>query len=105
MAKIFVYGSVWSSDPGIVNRSDYQGSIDVAEVTPDMDLTDVITDKWWRGDVAYKFCALRMKELRSDGILFTYGKTEVFVPFGGSKFLEEVGLSYAYGRLSISLSA
>lgn len=103
MAKIIVYGSVWSSDPGIVNHSGYEGSIDVAEVTPDMDLVNIVTDKWFREDVAYKFAALRLKEMRSDGAVFTYGKTEKFAPFGKTTFLEEVGLSYAYGSLSVKI--
>ena len=105
MAKITVYGAVWSSDPGIVNHSDYQGSIDAADVTSDMDLKNIVEDKWWREDVAYKFCSLYLKELRADGALFTYRKAEIFVPFGTSKFLEEVGLSYAYGRLDVGVEA
>ena len=103
MAKITVYGSVWSSDPGIVNHSDYKGSIDVAEVTPDKNLKSIVDDQWWREDVAYKFCALYLKELRPDGAVFTYGKTEKFAPFGKTTFLEEVGLSYAYGSLSVRI--
>lgn len=103
MAKITVYGSVWSSDPGIVNHSDYQGSIDVAEVKPDKDLVNIITDKWFREDVAYKFAALRLKELRPDGAVFTYGITEKFAPFGKTIFLHEVGLSYAYGSISVRI--
>ena len=103
MAKIRVYGSVWSSDPGIVNRSEYEGSIDVAEVKPDMNLKNIVTDKWWREDVAYKFSPLYLKELRSDGAVFTYGKTEIFAPFGKHTFIAEVGLSYAYGALSVKV--
>ena len=103
MAKITVYGSVWSSDPGIVNHSDYQGSIDVAQVTPEKDLVNIVTDKWFREDVAYKFAALHLKELRPDGALFNYGITEKFAPFGQTTFLHEVGLSYAYGSLSVRI--
>ena len=103
MAKITVYGSVMSSDPGIVNRSEYEGSIDMTDVKPDQDLTNIITDRWWREDVGYKFCALCLKELRSDGAIFTYGKTDVFAPFGKTKFIEEVGLSYAYGTLAVRI--
>lgn len=101
MAKITVCGSVWSSDPGIVNSSSYEGSIDVADVKPDMDLTNIVDDKWWREDVGYKFAALRLKELRPDGAVFSYGKTEVLAPYGKMKFLEQVGLSYAYGDLAV----
>ena len=103
MAKITVYGSVWSSDPGIVNHSDYQGSIDAADVTPEKDLVNIVTDKWFREDVAYKFAALRLKELREDGAVFTYGINEVFAPFGKTTFLHEVGLSYAYGSISVRI--
>lgn len=103
MAKITVYGSVWSSDPGIVNHSDYQGSIDVADVKPEQDLTNIVDDKWWREDVGYKFAALRLKELRPDGVVFTYGQTEIFAPFGQTTFIQELGLSYAYGSLSVKV--
>lgn len=103
MAKITVYGSVWSSDPGIVNHSSYDGSIDVSQVTPDKDLVNIITDKWFREDVAYKFASLYLKELRPDGAVFTYGKTEKIAPFGKTTFLDEVGLSYAYGGLSVRI--
>ena len=101
MAKITVYGGVWSSDPGIVNHSDYEGSIDVADVKPDQDLTNIVDSKWWREDVGYKFCALYLKEMRPDGAVFTYGKTELFAPFGETTFIKEVGLSYASGSLSV----
>ena len=101
MAKITVYGSVWSSDPGIVNHSSYKGSIDVVDVKPDQDLTNIVDDQWWRADVGYKFAALYLKELRPDGAVFTYGKTEVFAPFGQTTSIAEVGLSYAYGGLDV----
>lgn len=103
MAKITVHGSVWSSDPGIVNSSSYEGSINVADVKPGQDLTNIITDKWFREDVGYKFAALYLKELRPDGAVFTYGKTDKFSRFGQTTFLEEVGLSYAYGSLSVRI--
>ena len=45
MAKITVYSSVWSSDPGIVNRSEYEGSIDVADLNPDRDLKNIVEDR------------------------------------------------------------
>lgn len=103
MAKITVYSSVWSSDPGIVNRSEYEGSIDVADLNPDRDLKNIVEDRWWREDVAYKFASLRLKDLRSDGATFTYGKTEIFAPFGKHTFIAEVGLSYAYAALSLTI--
>ncbi len=103
MAKITVYGSVWSSDPGIVNHSDYKGSIDVAEVTPDKNLKSIVDDSWWRSSVAYKFAPLYLKEVREDGALFRYGEREVFAPFGKTQFLEEVGLSYAYGSVAVRI--
>jgi hypothetical protein len=103
MAKITVYGSVWTSDPGVVNRSIYEGTIDVADVKPDRDLTNIVDDQWWRADVGYKFAALYFKELRADGAVFTYGTNEVIAPFGKTTFIAEVGLSYAYGGLSVKV--
>ena len=103
MAKITVYGSVWSSDPGIVNHSSYEGSIDVADIKPDQDLTNIVDDQWWRADVGYKFAALYLKEMRPDGAVFTYGKNEVFAPFGKTTSIAEVGLSYAYGDLAVKV--
>jgi len=103
MAKITVYASVWSSDPGIVNVSSYEGSIDAADVQPEQNLKSIVTSQWWREDVAYKFAPLHLKELRSDGAVFTYGQREVVVPFGKTQFLEEVGLSYAYGDIAVRI--
>ena len=103
MAKITVYASVWSSDPGIVNCSSYEGSIDAADVQPDRNLKSIVTSQWWREDVAYKFAPLHLKELRPDGAVFTYGQREVEVPFAKTQFLEEVGLSYAYGDIAVRI--
>ena len=75
----------------------------MAQVTPEKDLVNIVTDKWFREDVGYKFAALHLKELRPDGALFTYGITEKFAPFGQTTFLHEVGLSYAYGSLSVRI--
>ena len=60
-------------------------------------------DQWWRTDVGYKFAALYLKEMRPDGAVFTYGKTEVFAPFGKTTSIAEVGLSYAYGGLAVKV--
>ena len=103
MAKITVYASVWSSDPGIVNMSSYEGSIDAADVQSEQNLKSIVTSQWWREDVAYKFAPLYLKELREDGAVFTYGLREVVVPFGKTQSLEEVGLSYAYGDIAVRI--
>ncbi len=104
MPTIHVTGYVVSSDPGIRNFSSYQGTVDTAGLAPGMDVERLaITDSWWRSEVGRKFAELQFIELRENGILFQYGANAIFVEFGKSKKIAEVGLSYAYGELYIEV--
>jgi|GEM_PF-6805877 len=104
MPIIHVTGYVVSSDPGIRNFSSYQGIVDTAGLAPGTDVErQAITDSWWRSEVGRKFAELQFIELREDGILFQYGANAIFVEFGKSKKIAEVGLSYAYGELYVEV--
>jgi len=89
-------------DPGIVHTSSCEGSIDAAEVTPDMNLKNLLP-AWWRSDVAGKIDPLYLAELKEDGAVFRYAAREFFVPFGDGRRVDKVGLSYAYGELHVSI--
>ena len=99
-----VYGYEVSSDPGIQHITSYKGSIDVADIRPDMDIESVIEDSWWRGSISPKFKKLTFVELREYGALFKYGEREVTVPYGKTVQIDEVGLSYAYGELHVKVT-
>ena len=103
MAVIKVTGYEVSCDPGIQNISSYKGEIDVKDVTPDMDIERVITDPWWREAIGPKFKKLTFVELRDNGALFHYGDNDIFVEFGKSEKVDQVGLSYAYGELYVQI--
>lgn len=104
MNKITIHltGYVSAVDPGIVHTSTSEGSIDMADVTPGMNLNTLLED-WWRSDVAGKIAPFYFVEQREDGALFRYGERVFLVEFGNSRRVDEVGLSYAYGGLYVSL--
>ena len=103
MAVVKVTGYEVSCDPGIQNISSYKGEIDTKDITPDMDLERVITNPWWREAIGPKFKKLIFVELRENGALFHYGDRDIFVEFGKSEKVDQVGLSYAYGELYVSV--
>ena len=103
MATIKLTGYEISSDPGINNITSYEGKIDVKDIQPDMDIERVITNPWWREAIGPKFKKLTFVELRENGALFHYGENDFFVEFGKSEKVEQVGLSYAYGELYVSV--
>lgn len=103
MATIKLTGYEISSDPGINNITSYEGKIDVKDIQPDMDIERVITNPWWREAIGPKFKKLTFVELRENGALFHYGDRDIFVEFGKSEKVEQVGLSYAYGELYVSV--
>ena len=103
MAVVKVTGYEVSSDPGIQNFSSYKGEIDTKDITPDMDLERLITNPWWREAIGPKFAKLTLVELRENGALFHYGERDIFVEFGQSEKIEQVGLSYAYGELYVGI--
>ena len=103
MAKVTVTGYEISCDPGIQNITPYSGSIDVKDIEPDMDVEKVIDNPWWRGSIACKFKKLTFVELRENGAVFHYGDRNIFVEFGKSEKVEEVGLSYAYAELYVGI--
>ena len=103
MATIKLTGYEISSDPGINNITSYEGEIDVKDIQPDMDIERVITNPWWREAIGPKFAKLTFVELRENGALFHYGDRDIFVEFGKSEKVDQVGLSYAYGELHIKV--
>jgi len=103
MATISVYGYEVSCDPGINNITSYKGSINAADVQPDMNLTRIVEDKWWLSDLAPRFGKLTLLELRDNGALFRYGGNDFLVEFGKSKEVAKVGLSYAYAELHVKI--
>ena len=103
MATIKLTGYEISSDPGINNITSYEGEIDVKDIQPDMDIERVITNPWWREAIGPKFKKLTFVELRENGALFHYGDRDIFVEFGKSEKVDQVGLSYAYGELHIKV--
>ena len=103
MATIKLTGYEISSDPGIQNITSYEGEIDVKDIQPDMDIERVITNPWWREAIGPKFKKLTFVELRENGALFHYGDRDIFVEFGKSEKVDQVGLSYAYGELHIKV--
>lgn len=104
MDTIIVSSDVVACDPGCNHISSYEGSIPIAEVQPDTELTrHTIKDTWWQGTINAKFDCLYLKEVRSDGVLFLYGKQEVLVRAGEFTKLQQVGLSYAYAELFVSV--
>jgi hypothetical protein len=42
-------------------------------------------------------------ELRENGAVFRYGDRDIFVEFGKSEKVEEVGLSYDYAELYVGI--
>ena len=103
MAVVKVTGYEVSCDPGIQNISSYKGEIDTKDITPDMDIERIITNPGWREAIGPKFKKLTFVELRENGALFHYGENDFFVEFGKSEKVEQVGLSYAYGELYVSV--
>ena len=103
MATIKLTGYEISSDPGINNITSYEGEIDIKDIQPDMDIERVITNPWWREAIGPKFKKLTFVELRENGALFHYGDRDIFVEFGKSEKVDQVGLSYAYGELHIKV--
>ena len=103
MATIKLTGYEIACDPGINNITSYEGEIDTKDITPDMDIERVITNPWWREAIGPKFKKLTFVELRENGALFHYGDRDIFVEFGKSEKVDQVGLSYAYGELHIKV--
>lgn len=103
MAKITIYGYVVACDPGINNFSAYKGTIDTADIKSDMDLKQIVTDSWWRSEIAHRFTKLTFIELCPEGVLMQYGENQVLVKYGGTKYFDKVGLSYAYAQLVASV--
>ena len=98
---ITVTGYVTACDPGCNHTSSYRGTKRLSELSLGQELTDLVTDPWWRSSIRHRFDSLYLIEVRPDGALFRYGKQEVFVASEKSKKLEQIPLDYAYGELYV----
>lgn len=100
---IVVSSDVTACDPGCNHISFYKGSIALADVTPDKELTRIVDNEWWQSSINPKYDKLYLLEATPDNARFKYGDREILVEAGKVKAIDKIPLDYAYSELYIEL--
>ena len=101
--KLVIVGDVTACDPGINNTSSYKGEALCHELMLGQDLRQLITSEWWASEISRSFSSLKIIDITADGAVLEYGGEEIEVLVGSTKKIDNVGLSYAYATLYVSI--
>ena len=101
--KLIIAGDVTACDPGINNTSTYKAEAQCSELVLGQDLRQLIKNEWWSSEISTRFSPLKIIEVTADGATLEYGSQKIEVIVSSSKKIAEVGLSYSYATLYVSL--